>query len=242
MRRVSGKVEQREQDFWDKEREANSVRKKSLDTLEYVHLPVDRLPFGTAEDNEFLQSAEDELLALKDEKIVNLTGITNTDLKLEYGAANITALSEYDQNYTSLVIALQKWGEGLYNVGRFEDAKNVLEYAVKTRTDISATYRLLIDMYTSKLELSEEEVKKKLEGLLPVVKRLNALSKNSILTMLELEGIDVEKEPAAEEGKVAKKPAKAKPTGKVAGTVKSKTTKKKRRRRPEIRLKKEDIL
>ena len=185
IRLVSRKEEQKEEKFWDRELRSNSVRKKSLDTLEYVHLPYDLLPFGTAGDDENLKKIEDELTALKDLKIVNLTGITNTDLKLEYGTANITALTEYDQNYTALVIALQKWGDALYTLGRFEDAASVLEFAVKTRTDITATYRLLIDMYKTKLGLNEQEIQRKLDGLVPIANSLNSLSRNTILKLLE---------------------------------------------------------
>jgi hypothetical protein len=184
-RRVTRKVEEQEQDFWARESESNNVRKKSLDTLEYVHIPFDLLPFGTAGDNGILQQAEDDLTALKDEKIVNLTGISNTDLKLEYGTANITPLTQYDQNYTALVCTLQTWGQELYNQGRFEDAAKVLEFSVKTRTDITATYRLLIDMYKTKLGYNEEEINKKLEGLIPIAKSLNSLSRNTILKLLE---------------------------------------------------------
>jgi len=185
LRLASRKEEQKEEKFWDRELRSNSVRKKSLDTLEYVHLPYDLLPFGTAGDDENLQAIEDELTALKDLKIVNLTGITNTDLKLEYGTANITALTEYDQNYTTLVIALQKWGDALYTLGRFEDAANILEFAVKTRTDITATYRLLIDMYKTKLGLNEQEIQRKLDGLVPIANSLNSLSRSTILKLLE---------------------------------------------------------
>ena len=184
MRRVSRKTEEREQNFWERESQANNVRKKSLENLEYVHIPFNLLPFGTAGDNNILQEAEDELTALKDEKIVNLTGITNTDLKLEYGTANITPLTQYDQNYTALVCSLQKWGQELYNQGRFEDATAVLEFAVKTRTDITGTYRLLIDMYQTKLGFNEEEIKRKLDALYPIAKNLNSLSRATILRLL----------------------------------------------------------
>ena len=129
--------------------------------------------------------SENELTALKDEKIVNLTGISNTDLKLEYGTANITPLTQYDQNYTALVCSLQKWGQALYDLGRFEDAAKVLEFAVKTRSDITATYRLLIDLYKTKLGLNEEEIARKLDGLVPIAKNLNSLSRQTILKLLQ---------------------------------------------------------
>ena len=184
-RSVSRKMEQNEQDFWARESASNSVRKKSLDTLEYIHIPFDLLPFGTAGDNAMLQQAEDDLTALKDEKIVNLTGISNTDLKLEYGTANITPLTQYDQNYTSLVCALQSWGQELYNQGRYEDAAKVLEFSVRTRSDITATYRLLTDLYRTKLGYSESEINRKIDGLIPIAKNLNSLSRMTILKLLE---------------------------------------------------------
>ena len=185
MRRVSRKTEQREADFWEKESASNNVRKKSLENLDYIHIPYELLPFGTAGDNAILKEAEDELNALRELKIVNLTGISNTDLKLEYGTANITPLTEYDQNYTTLVCALQKWGKELYDQGRFDDAANVLEFSVKTRSDITATYRLLVDLYKTKLGLSEEEIPKKLDGLIPIAKSLNSLSRDNILNLIQ---------------------------------------------------------
>jgi hypothetical protein len=185
MRRVSRKTEDREADFWKRESEANNVRRKSLEALDYVHIPMDLLPFGTAGDNETLKEAEEALNALKFEKIVNLTGISNTDLKLQYGTANITHLIQYDQNYTSLVTALQKWGQELYNLGRYEDACNVLEFAVKTRTDVTATYRVLLDLYRTKLGLSEDEIRKKIDGRIPIAKNLNSLSRVPILKLLD---------------------------------------------------------
>ncbi len=184
MRRVSRKVENSEENFWKRELESNNVRKKSLEELEYVHIPVDLLPFETYGDSSVLKSAEEELLGLKDEKIVNFTGISNTDLKLEYGTANITALTQYDQNYTAMVIALQKWGQELYNQGRYEDAAKVLEFSMKTRTDISGTYRLLIDMYKTKLGYNEQTIRQKLEAMLPIAKELNALSRQQIINMI----------------------------------------------------------
>lgn len=185
IRRSTRKEEAREENFWERERASNGVRKKSLDNLEYVHIPYDLLPFNTCGSNNTLKECEDTLLALKNAKIVNFTGITNTDLKLEYGTANITVLTEYDQNYTQMVVALQKWGQELYNLGRFEDAAAVLEFSVKTRSDISGTYRLLTDMYKTKLGLTESEISHKLEALLPIAKSLNSLSKSQIISLIE---------------------------------------------------------
>ncbi len=185
MRRVSRKEEEKEAGFWERELQSNNVRKKSLENLDYIHIPYDLLPFESAGENEILKKSEETLLSLKDEKIVNLTGISNTDLKLEYGTANITALSQYDQNYTTLVCTLQDWGQELYNQGRYEDARDVLEFAAKTRSDITATYRVLLDLYRTKLGLNEDEIKKKIDGLIPIAKSLNSLSRLTILKLMD---------------------------------------------------------
>ena len=58
---------------------------------------MDALP-----DNERAEEYRSLLTSLSTQPVVNLTGFTNTDLKLEYGTANITCLTEYDQNYTLL--------------------------------------------------------------------------------------------------------------------------------------------
>ena len=81
--------------FWDKELAANNVRKKPLDDLNYITIPLDTLPTQVMRDNERVLEYISIIETLSTEKIVNFNGITNTDLKLTYGTANITALSAY---------------------------------------------------------------------------------------------------------------------------------------------------
>jgi hypothetical protein len=94
-----------------------------------------------------IQECISTLEALTSQKIVNLTGYTNTDLKLEYGTASITELSEYDQNYTALVRTLQKWADVLLETGYTDEAAILMEFAVSTGTDVSRTYYELARYY-----------------------------------------------------------------------------------------------
>lgn len=87
--------------------------------------------------------------------MVNLTGFSNTDLKLEYGTANISDLTEYDQNYTVLIRTLQKWADILTEAGYVKESVALLEFAVSTGTDISRTYYMLADYYASRARYSE---------------------------------------------------------------------------------------
>ena len=149
-RRTTKLQRKRNEDFWKKEREANFVRKKSLDDLEYISIPFSSFPMNVATDDDIIASCHRDLRSLEGEKIVNFTGYTNTDLKLAYGTANITVLTQYDQNYTLFVRALQAFGKRLYELGYHDEALTVLEYAVSTRTDISGTYYLAASIYHEK--------------------------------------------------------------------------------------------
>ena len=79
---------QREQ-FWEREERANQVRRKPLDDLDYVTIPMESLPTTVMTQDVIVQDCLDTLSFLSHEKIVNLAGYTNTDLKLAYGTANM---------------------------------------------------------------------------------------------------------------------------------------------------------
>lgn len=164
--------------FWDKERRSNSVRKKSLEDLAYLTIPSDILSMQPLNPAAQTISYIEELQSLSSEKIVNLTGISNTDLKLTYGTANITALSEYDFHYTHMVTVLQKLAESLLAADDKALAVRVLEFAVSTGTDVSQTYYLLADLYR------EEGSPEKIRTLIQTAQGLHTLKKDSILRYL----------------------------------------------------------
>lgn len=192
--------------FWKREEEANHTRRKSLDNLPYITIPPEELPLachitgdtadvrntnnaaavqntGDAAANEAISEECKEILrSLSTQKIVNLTGYTNTDLKLSYGTANITCLTEYDQNYTLLVSTLQKWAEALYRGGAKKECRQVLEYAVSIGTDVSHTYFLLADLYD---EEGESDLKC---SLIEKASGLSSLSSKVIVRTLQGSG------------------------------------------------------
>ena len=210
--------------FWKREEEANHTRRKSLDNLPYITIPLEELPLAChitddaadirntndtadvrntgdaaavrntgdaaavrntddAAANETISEECKEILrSLSTQKIVNLTGYTNTDLKLSYGTANITCLTEYDQNYTLLVSTLQKWAEVLYRGGAKKECRQVLEYAVSIGTDVSHTYFLLADLYD---EEGESDLK---YSLIEKASGLSSLSSKVIVRTLQGSG------------------------------------------------------
>ena len=87
--------------FWNRENEANHTRRKDISGLPYITIPLADFPMGIY-DNPELKKYEETLQSLAGQKILNLGGKTNTDLKLEYGVANLETLCACDENYTTL--------------------------------------------------------------------------------------------------------------------------------------------
>lgn len=170
-------ISQATEAFWEKESRANLTRKQDISGLSYLTVPLACLPLHEITDTETAE-LENKLRDLAAKKIVNFTGITNTELKLMYGAPNITLLMEFDQNYLELVRTLNRYGKLLYDHGERDAAKTVLEYGIEIGTDISANYTLLAEIYKEENNLS---------GIDSVIARAgtgNSLTKTSLLARL----------------------------------------------------------
>ena len=169
--------EDKERKFWERERESNFTRKKSLDNLNYVTIPESILHMTpmTEEIESFLRDLKD----LSAYKIVNLTGFTNTVLKLEYGTANINILSDYDFHYTKLVTILQKLAELLHENSNDADAIHVLEFAVSTGTDVSKSYYLLAKLY------HDAGTPEKITNLINQAQSIRSMLKDTIVQNLQ---------------------------------------------------------
>lgn len=172
------KNQQAEEKFWNRENAANLTRKQDISQLNYVDFSGVSLPFALFEDD-LLKECEKQVLALKEKKILNLTGLSNTDLKLKYGPANLPLLSQYDQNFTLLVRTLNTWGKRLNELSHTEEAICVLAFAASIGSDIKATWSLLAELYAANGDTA------KIRELKTSAVSLNSLMREPILTMLD---------------------------------------------------------
>ena len=138
------------------------------------------LPFqeNVTEQEKHLQ---DNVRKLLSKKMLNLSGQTNTDLKIAYGTANFTELSEYDQNFNDLLRSLNLWGAYLHkNVeGADSRALQILEYAISLGSDITETYRCVAEIY-----LEDNNIQKIYE-LIEQVEDTEFFMKDSIIRHLK---------------------------------------------------------
>ena len=163
--------------FWEKERLANTTRKKDISHLDFIMVPLDTLPFPETGQEE-ISDIQKHIINLSSGKVVNFTGISNTDLKLQYGAPNINILMEYDKNYLELVRSLYRYGKLLYDLGLKDEAASILEYALSIKTDVSANYTLLATIYKEKNEID------RINYIISCAEELTSMTKKALLTNL----------------------------------------------------------
>lgn len=178
-RRKSDKLSKRKtESFWEQERLANSVRRQDISTLNYLIISENRLPFKETDDPE-LSDIQERLKTLIGKQIINLSEYTNTELKLKYGSANLTALSEYDENFTKLITLLNKWGNRLVKLGDTDAAIEVFSYAIECGSDSRNTFVALGKLY------SDCGGSILIEDLIKRAESLNTPIKASIISELE---------------------------------------------------------
>lgn len=160
-------------DFWEREQAANLIRRQDISGLDYISIPLEKFPLNL--DNE----SEHVLRQLADEKILNLTGISNTDLKMQYGVANLEALTAYDENFTKLVQVLTTYSSELLQAGQPDQARIALEYAVSIHADAKAIYVMLAKLYLASGEAD------RITDLIGSAEHLNSISRASIIAALK---------------------------------------------------------
>ena len=139
--RKNDNAQQKVQDeFWEKERKSNAVRKKDISKLDYISIPLDKIPAKLE------SSTEKTIFALAEKPMLNFVGISNTDLKLQYGTANLDILMEYENNFLDFVALLPEYATELIEAGETESARMLLEFAVSVNADSRKIDNLLASL------------------------------------------------------------------------------------------------
>ncbi|MCR5775311.1 MAG: hypothetical protein K6G42_09535 [Lachnospiraceae bacterium] len=166
-------------EFLERERRANLTPRKDISGLPYIKVPVNDLPLDIPTDKEETRERQDIIRSMEDRKILNLTGMTNTELKLEYGAPNINSLTVADGNYTRLVQTIAYLAADYMESGNVNEAKQLLEYGISIGTDSKKNYLMLASIY------KDEGNSDKIHDLIGSAQNIDSLLKESIISSLE---------------------------------------------------------
>ncbi len=145
--RVTRSEKERTDAFWEKESKANSARKVDLATITYFQFDPDSLP-AAPDGSSDLKSARDAIVDASKQQMLNLNGISNTDLKLTYGPQNLEELTIYGDHFSDLEEAILSYGTLLHDEGYLKEAIAVLEKGILLPTDLTQNYIRLADYYT----------------------------------------------------------------------------------------------
>lgn len=158
MKQENKKTSTWDKNFWNREHDANFARKQDISHLDYIQVPENALPYDDTGDERDI-ALQTSIREISQRKMLNLSGMSNTDLKLTYGIANFPTLSTCDQNFSLFIQTLNKWGKYLLEEAETarhcERARAVFEYAVSIDSDIRETYYLLAKIYQQEGQISQ---------------------------------------------------------------------------------------
>lgn len=152
LRKHKGSNDKDIRSILEREDAANATRRKDISGLPYIKVPFDILPLDITLKDEKKQSKiaeyRQKILELSEKPMLNLIGISNTELKEQYGPANLEQLTICDQNYSSYIRTLYLLAECICEEHP-DAAVKIGEYCLSIGTDISGTYDLLGRHYLS---------------------------------------------------------------------------------------------
>lgn len=145
-RKATKKQEQNSKAFWQREEEANHARNKDISNLPLFQPEEGRIPLSPTGDENITYYQEKVRSSLK-LPMMNLSGFSNTDLKLAYGVGNFKTLSDYDENFNVFLMNMSNLGAAFSEAERYADAITVFQLCIEYGSDKSTDYRSLAGLY-----------------------------------------------------------------------------------------------
>lgn len=178
IKSLDAKQEKQQADFWSKERQANATPAKDISNLRYITIPINKFPLNFSDDEKVIE-IENELKELASHKLLNLSGMSNSDLKITYGLPNFETMSKIGEDFDRSCVLLNSYAKALVESNMTKDAQTVLEFAIGVGSDLSESYIMLADIYKKS---SQSE---KLNFLREQISNSNMLLKNHILNKID---------------------------------------------------------
>ena len=160
-------------DYVNAEQEANFARKKEIPEYMFFVPDIAALPLDlnveiSSEDSEEGIDAEEEveievgleldynadwhsrrrdaIIAQSGKKMIKtLSDMSNRELKIAFGATNLSVITEYEENYWEYIRLLNDYASALIKAEKYEEAKTTVSECIKAGSDVSTTYKLMAE-------------------------------------------------------------------------------------------------
>lgn len=146
--------------FIDDERKANAVRKVDIDETYFLKIDKQRLPVRAYDENDRQQTElfrlQEKALYHASQKMIKFENpMSNNDIKMAFGAANLEVVTGYEEQFNRYVSALLAWAQALMsadenvqnNTRYKEDAKQILKHSIDIKSDYTKSFTLLAELY-----------------------------------------------------------------------------------------------
>lgn len=135
--RHSKKRDEKKERFLEQEEAANSVRKKDIDPELFYAADLTAMPpVPEGDPHQVQRCAKRTMIWFK-------KPLTNLELKMQYGPAQMDKIAEYEENLNSYLKALTKWAAEASD----QDALKILQLAISLGSEYRDSYKLAADIY-----------------------------------------------------------------------------------------------
>lgn len=154
IRRSNARSKKAMDEFWERERSSFKAPSRSVSDLEYITFPDD-LPLNISTDDPQIKEYQETLVNITKNKVLDLSGISNTDIRMAYGSKNMEELSRADQRYTTLCRSLNSLSKAYMRTGHSAEALTLLRFAISCGSDIKESWMLLGQYHMDRDEREE---------------------------------------------------------------------------------------
>ncbi|MCL2355530.1 MAG: hypothetical protein FWC70_00030 [Defluviitaleaceae bacterium] len=145
-RRHTKKQEEVKARFLAEEEAANAVRKREIEPELFFTPNLSALPPVPAGDPHRVERSAKRTM------IRFAKPLTNLELKMQYGLAQIEAIAQYEENFIEYLKSLTKWGTEIAAESPF-DAVEILQTVVESGGEFRDAYKTLADIYSGDGEM-----------------------------------------------------------------------------------------
>ena len=90
---------------------------------------------------------QEKCIELSKSPMMNVGNLLNSEIRLQFGTANLPLVQSYEENYHQFLQLLFQLGEGYYKLNEYDDSIQVLKVGMELGTDLSKHYILLGTIY-----------------------------------------------------------------------------------------------
>ncbi len=169
--------------FWNNEEKSLSTRRKEFNDDDYIKPNLSKLSFPTVPSLNpgqtlHYKQVKNRLQELSSMDLMNFSNLTNTELRIRFGTANQTVITQNEANYNNFLKSLADYGHLMIEFEEINEAIVAFEECIRLGSDYSDHFLTLAQLYLQKKQ------RYKLTDLIEKAESLDSLNRSIILKKL----------------------------------------------------------